>query len=350
MKNRKWTALLAITVLSLVLTQGLWAQQSCFLVSETGDPDPRDVTIMEHLSQNYIVDVMIGDDINNHVWFIEDFQTYDFGFISESVSSSDTDDLKGAPVPLFYTELWSAKWDITGWVPINTATTYYENTSESNVTIMTGDHYLSAGFAAGYTTDIVSGTDDADGNMLTYAVPQVDHVTIAALTADPTREVVFGVEAGTPIYEATKGADELPDGSVVSANRVATCGINANANAYITDDAWKLIDTGILWILEGGSPVESVPSTSIKSFELSQNYPNPFNPTTQINFTLDAANYTTLTIYNAIGQVVEVLVDQDMTVGSYNATFSGQDLNSGVYFYELKSGDHVEMNKMILMK
>ena len=348
MKTAKWTVVLTITVLSLVLTQGLMAQKSCFLVSNESGPAANDVPIYEHLLQNYVVDIFTGADVNGHVYWPEDFQAYDFGFVSETINSSDIEDLKGAPVPLFITELWASKWDQMGWVPTNTSTTYYENTPEKTVTVIDGDHFLAAGFAAGYETDIVSQSNGS--NCLTYSVPQIDHISIAVLSADPTREVVIGVETGTAIYEAQKAAGEFPDGSLVTQNRIAACGISADANEYITEDGWKFIDTGIQWVMGEDSPVESVPSTGIKTFELGQNYPNPFNPTTQINFTLDADNHTTLTVYNAIGQVVDVLVDQDMTAGNYNATFDGQNLNSGVYFYELKSGDQVQMSKMILMK
>ncbi len=350
MKRRNSTVLMmGVLISALLLTQGiLFAQKSCVLISETSDPDPRDATILEFLSQNYLVDVYLGDDVNGYVYNPEDFTDfYDFGFVSESISSRDTDILHGALIPLFYTELWASQWDIMGLVPQNINPLFYGNTTENNVTVTTGDHDLSAGFAAGYATDIVSGTDDGTGNHLTYSVPQVDHISIAALTSDPTQEVVFGVEAGTAIYDTSAGVTDL---FKLTENRIATCGINANANNYITEDAWKFMQAGIDWILSEPSPVQGSSSNRMKSFNLAQNYPNPFNPVTTIEFSLENASHATLTVYNAIGQVASVLVDQEMSSGQHRVNFDGKDLNSGIYFYELKSGNHNQMEKMILLK
>lgn len=50
--------------------------------------------------------------------------------------------------------------------------------------------------------------------------------------------------------------------------------------------------------------------TDVKTFSLSQNYPNPFNPTTNIKFNIPNAGYTTLSIYNLIGEKVSELVNE----------------------------------------
>jgi len=114
-------------------------------------------------------------------------------------------------------------------------------------------------------------------------------------------------------------------------------------------------EKAVLIPVEGQSP--SVPS----AFELSQNYPNPFNPTTNIKFTLPsskdgkAALPTTLKIYNVLGEVVRILVDEPMTPGVYNKTWDGKDkqgnqVASGIYFYKLHAGDFQDTKKMVLMK
>ncbi len=86
------------------------------------------------------------------------------------------------------------------------------------------------------------------------------------------------------------------------------------------------------------------------SYELYQNYPNPFNPTTTIEFSLPKFGHTKLTIYNVMGQVVETLVDREMTGGIHRITFRADRYSSGIYFYMLKSGDQVEVKKMMLLK
>jgi len=86
------------------------------------------------------------------------------------------------------------------------------------------------------------------------------------------------------------------------------------------------------------------------SYDLYQNYPNPFNPTTTIEFSLPKFGHTTLTIYNVMGQVVETLLDREMTSGIHRITFRADRYTSGIYFYKLKSGDQVYVKKMILLK
>ena len=101
-----------------------------------------------------------------------------------------------------------------------------------------------------------------------------------------------------------------------------------------------------------------------KSFELSQNYPNPFNPTTTIHFRIscklqDASCktpiQTTLTIYNILGQKVRTLVDEDKLPGEYKVIWDGKDkvgneVASGIYFYQLKTKDFTQTKKMLLLR
>lgn len=87
-----------------------------------------------------------------------------------------------------------------------------------------------------------------------------------------------------------------------------------------------------------------------KNLHLKQNYPNPFNPSTQIQFSLPSSGKVSLKVYNLIGQVVQVLVDEIRNTGSYTATFDATGLSSGIYFYQLEFDGAVISNKMLLMK
>lgn len=85
-------------------------------------------------------------------------------------------------------------------------------------------------------------------------------------------------------------------------------------------------------------------------FKLIQNYPNPFNPNTIIKFQIAVKSNVHLSLYNTIGEQILVLVDEEKDAGTYEIELSGIDLTSGVYFYQLRAGDHIETKKMILMK
>jgi hypothetical protein len=85
-------------------------------------------------------------------------------------------------------------------------------------------------------------------------------------------------------------------------------------------------------------------------FSLSQNYPNPFNPSTVIEYQLPTDTWATLKVYDVLGQEVATLVNKQLKSGSYNTTFEGQDLSSGMYFYRLHAGPLVQTRKLLLIR
>jgi hypothetical protein len=91
-------------------------------------------------------------------------------------------------------------------------------------------------------------------------------------------------------------------------------------------------------------------------FKLYQNYPNPFNPSTKIKYSIPQSSKVTLKVFDILGKEVAVLVNEEKAAGEYEVEFSvssfgdGGKLSSGVYFYQLRSGEFVQTNKMILMR
>jgi immune inhibitor A len=99
---------------------------------------------------------------------------------------------------------------------------------------------------------------------------------------------------------------------------------------------------------------ESLP----KSLSLDQNYPNPFNPVTKIDFDISPSSYpvrVSLRIYNIRGQLVRTLVDEERAPGRYSIIWNGTDgqgeeVSSGIYFYQLRAKDQSVVRKMVLLK
>ena len=88
-------------------------------------------------------------------------------------------------------------------------------------------------------------------------------------------------------------------------------------------------------------------------YGLDQNYPNPFNPTTTIQYQLPEAAFVTLSIYDALGRRVAVLVRSEQPAGRYTVEWDAAQLGeyaSGVYFYHLQAGAFSQSRKMILLK
>jgi photosystem II stability/assembly factor-like uncharacterized protein len=90
--------------------------------------------------------------------------------------------------------------------------------------------------------------------------------------------------------------------------------------------------------------------THPKQYLLSQNYPNPFNPSTKISYQLPNAGYLTLKVFDVLGREVKTLVDEYKSAGNYEIDFNATNLPSGIYFYQLKTGEFVETKKMILLQ
>jgi hypothetical protein len=96
-------------------------------------------------------------------------------------------------------------------------------------------------------------------------------------------------------------------------------------------------------------------STLPDRYALIQNYPNPFNPETIIRYQLPKASYVSLKVYNILGQLVAVLVNEDQMAGYKKIVWNGRDrsnnqVGSGMYFYVLQADDFRDVKKMLLMK
>ncbi len=101
-------------------------------------------------------------------------------------------------------------------------------------------------------------------------------------------------------------------------------------------------------------------------FQLSQNYPNPYNPKTKITFQIPLSRgvdaeggrgvFANLTVYDAIGREVEVLVNQQLQPGTYEVRWDATAYPSGVYYYRLEASNPstslrvTETKKMVLIK
>lgn len=97
------------------------------------------------------------------------------------------------------------------------------------------------------------------------------------------------------------------------------------------------------------SAVKSEPSKA-SSFLMASNYPNPFNPQTLIEYTLPKSTPVSLTVYDAAGKQVSVLVSENQNAGTYTVPFDGSNLANGIYFYRLEAGNEIVTHKMVLTK
>lgn len=86
-------------------------------------------------------------------------------------------------------------------------------------------------------------------------------------------------------------------------------------------------------------------------FVLYQNFPNPFNPGTKISWQSPASGWQTIKVFNSLGQEVETIVNEYLEAGVHSKLYIvNSTLPSGVYYYQLKTGDYTATKKMLVLK
>jgi len=96
------------------------------------------------------------------------------------------------------------------------------------------------------------------------------------------------------------------------------------------------------------SVADDVLTPDEKEFSFS-NYPNPFTSETIIRYTLPEDMYVELTVSNSVGKEIVRLVSADQVTGSYRYEFSAAGMAAGIYYCTLKTQDHIETRKLILL-
>jgi len=114
-------------------------------------------------------------------------------------------------------------------------------------------------------------------------------------------------------------------------------------------DGQQIGDRG--WFHNGFTGVRQLTSTLPGEFSLSQAYPNPFNPSTNVQFSLAQSGVVSLRVYNILGQLVKVVVDNlSLARGTYSYRIDMQNVAGGVYYYTLHQGSQQITRKMVLVK
>jgi len=92
--------------------------------------------------------------------------------------------------------------------------------------------------------------------------------------------------------------------------------------------------------------IENVPVV----FSLNQNYPNPFNPSTKISFSIPEKGNVSLKIFNSLGEEAALILNKEMEAGNHMIEFNAENLPSGIYLYQLSSGNNISTKKMMIIK
>jgi hypothetical protein len=206
---------------------------------------------------------------------------------------------------------------------------------------------------AGFDLDAVQAMNVIPVELVSFTAESLnDEITLRWQTATETNNSGFGVERAIAISNF-----EFRNLNFEQIGFVEGMGTTTESANYVFKDKvnqpgkynyrLKQID------FDGSINYSNVVEVSVNTpneFVLYQNYPNPFNPSTSIKFSLPVKSGVRINIYNSAGQLVETLIDKEMESGYHEVNFDASRFASGVYLYQLQTGDFISTKKMILIK
>lgn len=153
--------------------------------------------------------------------------------------------------------------------------------------------------------------------------------------------------AQTYKVQGTVMAIEWPDTTPAVHALLTFTNVNDNSLVFtsLTDTAGRFQLDILTSVGESGA---ELPST----IELAQNYPNPFSSETAIAYKLHEQSAVTIRIYNILGQEVRSFTEGTRQAGIHGVRWDGRDnagrrVTPGVYFYQLKASNEIQVKKML---
>jgi hypothetical protein len=165
---------------------------------------------------------------------------------------------------------------------------------------------------------------------------------IYLLRTDSSGDTLWTRTFGDTAEERSSSVQETQGGGFIIVGRTSSIGAGGTDVYLIKTDG-----NGMVGIEEEKSEF----GIRNAEFGLKQNHPNPFHKLTAISYQLGDPSHTSLKVYDITGRLVETLVDKLQKPGVYQIPFTNNQLPaSGIYFYQLKSGDFAATKKLILLR
>ncbi len=244
--------------------------------------------------------------------------------------------------------VYSSMNGITGRTLLNGNGCTCHGSSSTGVTVaINGPDNLETGQTANYTATISGGSGSAAGINIAAVGATLTPVSdnLQQIGNELTHASPVSFSGNSVNFEFTVTAPE-EDGELT----LYATGNSVNGNNGTSGDTWNHAPNKPVTISAANSLFDQALSASPVHFDLKQNYPNPFNPVTSIPFALDKRGYVSLKVYDVLGREVATLIDGINDAGNYNVTFNARDLNSGTYWYKLKSESRILTRKMSVIK
>lgn len=215
------------------------------------------------------------------------------------------------------------------------------------------------------TTEDLTAHHDTYDQAMSPSLARDDHGRTHAFWVQEASDADMNPRWRTLEYRIREGGAWADHGDLLASQNVS--GLGSSVALDVSDVgypvlAWTRTDTieGVpqgsrVWIGRMDSALSPVPEDVPRRAAAISAWPNPFNPRVELAVEIAAPGDASLTVYDARGCVVDVLIDGFLAAGRHEAAWNGTDrtgrrLPSGVYFARLKTVDAVEVKKLVLAK
>ncbi|MFP4548293.1 MAG: YCF48-related protein [Fidelibacterota bacterium] len=126
--------------------------------------------------------------------------------------------------------------------------------------------------------------------------------------------------------------------------------VSENIGYFVSNNIHETLGKIVKYSTSEGVTTTDDPKQLPLKYQLNQNYPNPFNPTTTISYTLPKQEAVKVAIYDAMGNLVEVIEQGNKPAGYHRVEWNAGNHSTGVYFYKLEIGEFTSIKKCVFMK
>lgn len=179
-----------------------------------------------------------------------------------------------------------------------------------------------------------------------YRPPTGMQVYDAVMNGD-TKNIKWYIDWGT--YESSIMMD-----AILLKDALITKGYQVSWNQWHEAHSWgnwrAHLDNALEYFFPGNVETVRQDWETPSCYMLRQNYPNPYNSSTIIEYALPHAGHVTLKVYDLLGRDVATLINEKQKEGTHSVDFHASTLTSGVYIYQLRSGNFIDTKKLVLLK
>jgi hypothetical protein len=147
-----------------------------------------------------------------------------------------------------------------------------------------------------------------------------------------------------PVYEwFTDKSPLLTDLHALQRYPLKTYYLQRNYNGQ-NEPYWHLVDEPYYYSPTGVDPLPDDPG----SFYIKQNFPNPVRNTTYVTFNIPGNGHVSAEILGSNGQVLETLINEQLTPGEHTFPWNSKSYPSGLYLCRIKYGQSARTGKMMV--